>query len=67
MVRAHEGVLDGAGLPEGLRSLRSGAVPPEVDLLLREAVLTDPYRVDELAAWSAAEHGHPQDAGAHRV
>ena len=62
MVRGHEGILDGGGLPEGLRSLQSGAVPPEVDLLLREAVLTDPYRVDELAAWSADDYGHPPDA-----
>jgi hypothetical protein len=67
VVGAHEGVLDGAELPDGLRSLQSGAVPPELDLLLREAVLTDPYRVDELAAWAAGAHGHPPEAARTRL
>jgi hypothetical protein len=67
VVHAHKGVLDGAGLPVNLRSLRSGAVPPEVDLLLREAVLTDPYRAEELAAWSADAYGHPHKAALTRL
>ena len=39
-------------LPPGLTSVGSGAVPPEIDLLLRELVLTDPYRWREAAGWA---------------
>jgi hypothetical protein len=54
IVRGYQGVLEAMELPSGLRSLGSGAVPPEIDLLLREAVLTDPYRWPELVAWAVA-------------
>jgi hypothetical protein len=48
LVKGLHGILEGESLPAGLVSLGSGAVPPEVDLLLREAVLTDPYRWREI-------------------
>jgi len=51
VVRGYRGLVLGGQLPEGLRSVGSGAVPPEVDLLLREAVLTDPYRWREIVGW----------------
>jgi hypothetical protein len=46
------GLVTGERLPEGLRTLGSGALPPEVDLLVREVALTDPYRWREALEWS---------------
>jgi hypothetical protein len=57
LVTGLHGMLDGHALPEGLRSLGSGAVPPEVDLLLREAVLTNPYRWGELVDFIGESRG----------
>lgn len=51
VVKALHGLLDGSHLPRGLRSVQNGAVPPEVDLLLRELALTDPYRWQEITTW----------------
>jgi hypothetical protein len=62
-----EGVLTGAELPLGLRRITSGAVPPEADLLLQEAVLTDPSRIDELADLAQARRGLPAPAVAQRL
>lgn len=61
------GMITGAQLPNGLRSVGSGAVPPEVDLLLREAILTDPYRWTELVAWIEAVSGLPAASVGNRV
>lgn len=52
IARAYSGVLDAGDLPFGLRTLGSGAVPPECNALLAEAVLSDPFRVGELVAWA---------------
>ncbi|MER5755862.1 hypothetical protein [Streptomyces sp. NPDC002088] len=46
------GLLGVGRLPTGLRSVGSGAVPAEVDALLREVVLTDPYRWREITEWA---------------
>ena len=48
------GVLEGHHLPESLRSLGSGAIPPIIDDLLVEAVLDDGYRFDEHMEWAVA-------------
>src|SRR6185295_8533300 len=52
VMTGYKGLLEDRELPLGLRSLGSGAIPPEIDLLLREAVLTDPYRWREIAKWA---------------
>lgn len=59
VIRGYSGLLDAEDLPLGLRTLGSGAIPPEVDLLVREAVLTDPYRPAELAGWAAQRRALP--------
>jgi hypothetical protein len=46
------GVLRESNLPSGLRFLGSSRVPKECDWLLRETVLTDPYRAAERAGWT---------------
>src|SRR4051794_1232901 len=50
------GTLTEAKLPAGLRTLGSNRVPKEVDWLLREAVLVDPFRASERAGWAASAH-----------
>jgi hypothetical protein len=67
VVTAVRGVLDGGQLPPALTSLGSGAVPPEIDLLLRELALTDPYRWPEAAAWAARAYGVDGPAPATRL
>ena len=57
VVRGLHGMLAGEELPAGLRSVKSGAVPPEVDLLLRELVLTNPYRWQEITSWVGETRG----------
>ena len=52
VIQGIEGLLMGEDLPAGLLTLGSGAIPPEADLLLRELVLTDPYRWQEQAGFS---------------
>ena len=56
VVRALRGVLHAEQLPTALTSTGSGAIPPEVDLLLRELVLTDPYRWQEAVRWASAAY-----------
>jgi hypothetical protein len=56
----YDGILEVADLPPALRSLGSGAIPPEVDALLSEAVLDDPYRDAERTAWARSAHGLPE-------
>jgi hypothetical protein len=67
VVSGLRGMIDGAMLPKELRSVDSGAVPPEVDLLLREAVLTDPYRWTELVTWIKSASGLSGTAVENRV
>ncbi len=67
VVTGYQGLLDGRDLPSALQSLGSGAVPPEIDLLLREAVLTDPYRWQEISAWATRARGLPAPAVQNRV
>jgi hypothetical protein len=62
VVIGYKGVLEGQELPKLLRTLGSGSIPPEVDLLFREAVLTDPYRWQELTTW--AKNARGQDGAA---
>ena len=52
VVKGLTGLLAADRLPPGLTSVGSGAVPPEIDLLLRELVLTDPYRWPEAVGWA---------------
>jgi hypothetical protein len=54
VVRGIAGVLDGGQLPAGLQTVGNGSVPAEVDLLLQELALTDPYRWPEQTSWAAA-------------
>lgn len=61
------GMIIGAQLPGELQSVASGSVPPEVDLILREAVLTDPYRWTELVTWITAASGLPVAQVTNRV
>src|SRR5712691_4449864 len=57
VVGGFRGMIAGDQLPDGLQSVGSGAVPPEVDLLLLEAALTDPYRWQEIVTWIADASG----------
>ncbi|MFI6359402.1 hypothetical protein ACIBJF_44040 [Streptomyces sp. NPDC050743] len=67
VVTSLRGLLDGGQLPGGLTTVGSGAVPPEVDLLLREVALTDPYRWQEAAGWATAAYGVEGTAVANRL
>ncbi len=67
VIRGFAGVLDTDDLPTGLRTLGSGALPLEVDLLLREVVLTDPYRIAELAALASQHRGLQANAVTTRI
>ncbi|MDH4045517.1 MAG: hypothetical protein OEW06_13765, partial [Gemmatimonadota bacterium] len=67
VITGYSGVLDESDLPGTFRSLGSGEIPPEVDLLLREVVLTDPYRLTELAALAAARRQLPVAAVTQRL
>jgi hypothetical protein len=67
VVSGYKGVLEGPDLPKDLRTLGSGAIPPEIDLLFREAVLTDPYRWEEIVAWSKNARGLPEVQVSNRV
>lgn len=57
IVKSLQGLLEGEHLPPGLLSLGSGAIPPEVDVLLREVVLTDPYRWREIVTFIGETSG----------
>lgn len=67
IVRGIAGLLDAGQLPAGLRSVGSGSVPPEVDLLLQELALTDPYRWEEQTGWATAARTLPADAVGNRL
>lgn len=67
VVTSLRGLLDGGQLPSGLTTVGSGAVPPEVDLLLREVALTDPYRWQEAVGWATAAYGFEGPAVANRL
>jgi hypothetical protein len=67
VAKGYSGILDVQGLPFGLRTLGSGALPTECDALMAEAVLTDPYRSDELAAWAHTSTNLPADSLKTRV
>jgi hypothetical protein len=56
------GVLRESDLPAGLRSLGSSRVPKECDWLLRETVLTDPYRTAERTSWTPSSLAAQSDA-----
>ncbi len=67
MIDGLRGMITGEQLPERLRSVASGSVPPEVDLIVREAVFTDPYRWTELVTWVNAATGLPAAEVTNRV
>ena len=67
VVRGIAGMLDGSQLPAGLQSVGNGSVPPEVDLLLQELALTDPYRWPEQITWVTAARALPADAVGNRL
>jgi len=67
VVRGIAGMLDGSQLPAGLQSVGNGSVPPEIDLLLQELVLTDPYRWPEQIGWVTAVRALPADAVSNRL
>ena len=67
IARGLEGVVASRHVPPGLRSFGSGSIPPEMDLLLQEAVLFDPYRWQEISIWSAEGQRLPLQAVGNRV
>ncbi len=60
--RSYSGILDANDLPPDLRAFEAGGLPPECDALLAEAVLLDPFRTEELAAWANRARGLPTAA-----
>jgi hypothetical protein len=67
VVHGIAGLLDGGQLPAGLQSVGNGSVPNEVDLLLQELVLTDPYRWQEQTGWITAVRSLPAEAVSNRL
>ena len=69
VVSGYTGLLAADRLPAGLTTVGSGAVPSEIDLLLRELVLTDPYRWREAVGWvkGGLQAAVPEEAVATRL